>query len=171
MEKSAKIILFGHKETFAIQLGLNPDIEKLKLCFWVQGQKIGSFSKGGPLKYSIKAFKLFIDNKDSFYDSRFFSMSPTEIRKFFVDEMLALLKSSKKESQIEYEYREKFHLFFGPQFSNDGCFIKVLYNSKNVIIIYEPPKKLLAVIFELNENTFHSVFQEYINYCNTNNLI
>jgi hypothetical protein len=158
------IILFGKKDDFAIQLGLNTNHEKIKLCFWVENRKMGSFTKGGELKYSIKAYKKFVENKENYYSPVFENMTPTQIRKYFIDEMFVLVKSNKKEKIEEYNKRKEFELFFGFQFTNDGCFIELLYKNNHVEFIYEPPRKLA------HYKTFCKVFDEYIIYCNENNL-
>jgi hypothetical protein len=170
MEVARDIVLFGNKDDFAIQLGLHVNPEKCKLCLRVQGKKMGSFTKGGELKYSVKAYEKFAQGQESYYDSVFDKLTPTEIRKYFVDEMFALGKSNKKEKVDEYEYRQRFLLFWGIQFSNDGSFMKMLYKDENVIVVYEPPKKN-ADKYVTSFLGFCEVFEEYIDYCRDNNLI
>lgn len=75
------IIIFGYKNIFSIQLGLNANKEKCKLCFYVQGKKMGSFTKGGELKYSIKAYEVFTSKKEIYYEPGFEKMTPPQINK------------------------------------------------------------------------------------------
>lgn len=165
------IKFFGNKEIFGIQLGLHDNLEKCKLCFWVKGRKIGSFTKGGELKYSIKAYTKFKDSKEKYYKSIFEQMTPTDIRKYFIDDMFSLGKSNKPEKVKEYEMRANFTLFFGEQFTNDSSFTKFLYNKNEVIVIYEPPKKLIAVKYNIQYPQFASAFDEYVEYCYKNKLV
>ena len=81
---------------------------------------MGSFTKGGELKYSINAYKEFSSNKETYYDTAFDKLTPSKIRKYFADEMFVLMKSNKKDKQDEYGRRRKMELFFGLQFTNDG---------------------------------------------------
>ena len=164
-------ILIGDKEDFAIQLGLHANIEKCKLCFWVQGRKMGSFTKGGELKYSIKAYNQFIADKESYYLSVFDKMTPTQINHYLVNDLFSLGRSPKKEKMEEYEKRKKIHLFFGGQFTNDGCDIIVLYKDSKVIFVYRPPKKAISHTYNTSYGNFCKVFDEYIEYCNEHSLL
>jgi len=170
MKVKDAILLFGDKEIFAIQLGSLDNPEKIKLCFWVQGKKLGSFTKGGELKYSIKSYESFSMNHIMYYHPDFDDMTPTGIKKYFVDEMFTLMNSNKKEKQEEYEKRGQFLLFFGNQFTNDGSFMKVLYKENKVIFIYEPPRKE-AKKYITSFSIFCKTFEEYIKFCMENELV
>lgn len=165
------IILFGKKEEFAIQLGLHANVEKCKLCFFVQGKKMGSFTKGGELKYSVKAYDTFTANKEHYFLPAFEGMTATQIDKYLVIDLFSLGKSSKKEKVEEYERRKSLQLFFGSQFTNDGCEIILLYKNNKAIFIYKPPKKTTSDKYILDYEIFCKVFDEYIVYCIKNKLV
>lgn len=165
------IVLFGNKEEFAIQLGLHANVEKCKLCFFVQGRKMGSFTKGGELKYSIRAYNTFIANKERYFFSVFEKMTATEIVKYLVIDLFSLGKSTKKEKVEEYEKRKNLQLFFGSQFTNDGCEIILLYKNSEAIFIYNPPRKVVSYKYVIGYDILCRVFDEYISYCAKNRLI
>lgn len=165
------ILVFGEKDNFAIQLGLHPKIEKCKLCFFVKGKKIGTFTKGGELKHSINSYLKFINNKENYFTQPFESMTPTQICKYLVDDLFILGRSSNREKIAEYERRKKMHLFWGSQFTNDGADIILLYKDSEVKFIFRPPKKVVSIEFKISYNYFCNVFNKYIEYCNKNNLV
>ena len=132
---------------------------------------MGSCTKGGELKYSISTFYKFTQNKSEFYIPIFDSMSPVEIRKYFIDDEYWLMMSEKEEDAVELANREKLHLFFGSQFSNDGCFIQFLYNNNLVIVIYEPPRTLNAKKYLVEYDEFCGVFDQYVSFCKNNRLV
>lgn len=165
------VITFGEKNNFAIQLGLHPNIEKCRLCFFVTGIKMGSFTKGGELQYSLKAYQKFISSKEMYFVPTFEKMTPIQINKYLIDDLFLLGRSSKKEKIEEYEKRKKLHLFWGTQFTNDTTEIILLYKDSEVRFIYRPPKKATARECKVGYDYFCKVFDEYIEYVNKNNLI
>lgn len=169
--KMDDVIVFGDKNNFVIQLGLHTNIEKCKLCFYVQGKKMGSFTKGGELNYSIKAYKIFTINKESYYDPIFEKMTPAQISKYLVDDLFALGRSSNFTQIEEYNKRKRLHLFFGSQFTNDGSEIILLYKEDEVKFIYSPPKKTTADEYIVDYEYFCKVFNKYIDYCISNKLV
>jgi hypothetical protein len=163
--------IFGDKTDFAIELGDTKTAGKYKLCFWVQGKKMGSFTRAGELSSSIKAYNTFKENKERFYLPVFDKMSPSQILKYLVTDLFTLGRSNKPEKKEDYERREKFFLFFGLQFANDGCSIKLLYKDKKVIFNYGPPKKTTANNYETTFDNFCKVFEEYIEYVTKNKIV
>lgn len=165
------VFFFGEKDAFAIQLEVPSSPDRCKLCFWVEGKKMGSFSKGGDLKYSIKAYNYFSGNKEQFYFSEFEHMDPTQITNYLLSSLFVFGQSQKKENQEEYERRRKMILFWGPQFTNDGCSIVTLYNDNEVFFIYTPPKKVESKKYIVDYGVFSSVFKKYISFCSDHKLV
>lgn len=163
--------IFGNKTDFAIELGDTKTAGRYKLCFWVQGKKMGSFTKAGELSSSIKAYTIFKNNKERFYFPEFDKMSPKQILKYLVADVLILANSDKKEKKDEYERRHALYLFLGLQFSNDGSSTRLLYKNKNVIFIYSPPKTVNADKYETTFENFCKVFEEYIEYVTKNKVV
>jgi hypothetical protein len=163
--------IFGDKTDFAIELGDTKTAGKYKLCFWVQGKKMGSFTRAGELSSSIKAYNTFKENKERFYLSVFDKMSPTQIANYLVTDLFTLGRSKKTDKIEDYERRQKFYLFFGLQFANDGCDILPIYKDNNVIFIYSPPKTTNADSYETTFDNFCKVFDEYIEYVIKNKIV
>jgi len=162
-------ILFGQKESFAIELGMTKNPQKNKLRFWVKDFKIGSFTKADELDDSVRAYKKFTKNKESFYLQVFDHLTPTRILIYLTD--FTLLLSERDEDLKEMEKRQELSLSFGLQFHTDTSFFFLLYKNNEVKFLYKPAKKETAKEYSVHYNAFRDVFEEYIRYCNSNNLL
>lgn len=154
----------GDQKEFAIEIGRTKDINKYKLCFWINGIRIGSFSKGGELRFAIDAFKLFWQKRYEFNLPVLQKMTPKEIDKYLVRDMFELMDSEDQKDVEEYERRKRFDLFFGPQFSNDGSSITLLYQDSKIRFVYVLLRKQKFFEHFISENTFKAVFDELIEY-------
>jgi len=154
--------LFGDKLFFAIELGAPTTQGKSKLGFWIENKRLGNFTKSGELKYSIKAFQQFINNKDFYYLTLLDNKTPVEIFEYFL--CFDLLNSRKKSDVEEVERRLKFYLFFGDQFANQtGGFI-LLYTSGMVIFIIKRPMNGPVDRYDVPFQFFCDTFNNYIEY-------
>ena len=163
MESNADVIL-GNKQNFAIQIGYTKDPPKFKMCFWVNSKKIGTYTKGGELRFAIASFYSFWKHKETFFLPVLEKMTPQEIDKYLVRDMFELGDSDKPKDKAEYELRKSFGLFFGPQFSNDGSTITVLYQDHKVRFVYVLLRKKIFFEHHIDEDAFKQVFEELIKF-------
>jgi len=160
-------ILFGQKDHFAIEIKSGKG-KKYKFRFWIKSTPIGSFTKSGELKYSIKAYKDFVGNKDSYYLPIFDHLTINRIYVYLTD--VTLLLNGDSEGMAEFEKREKFYRFFGDQISNNTTII-LLYKSPNVIFLVSESGSEMAKGFEVVYDGFVKVFKQFVSYCETNEII
>jgi hypothetical protein len=156
-------ILFGNKEDFAIELGFTKTKWKFKLCFWISEKRLGNFSKAGELKYSIKAYRKFIDNKDFYYLPLFDELTPSQIFDYLVN--FDLIYSTKENDIKESDKRIKFYLFFGEQFANETGGFLLLYKKGSVVFVVKRPMDGPIETYEIDFTFFCSIFDQYIEYC------
>lgn len=158
--------LFGQKEQFALELESMKTKHNYKLCFWVNGNRLGTFTRGGELLYAIEAYYLFTRHKEDFYLLEFSTMSPAQID-YYLREIILLVGSTKKDKIEEYKKRAKLCLSLGNQFDADG--VHLLYHNDQVSFIYHPPfkGKVKAKIerYEVVYSVFCEVYSEFINFC------
>ncbi|TFF36537.1 hypothetical protein [Mucilaginibacter psychrotolerans] len=162
-------LLFGDKKSFAIELGFTKSTEIFKLGFWTNGRRLGSFTKGGELKYSIRTYQEFVYDKSFFYRSVFGDMSPSEIFDYLV--MIFFRPAGKKLTKDDAENRKEFHLFFGDQFANQTGGFLLLYKDNKVIFIIKRPNDGPVDRFDIDFSVFISAFDEYIRFVELNNLV
>ena len=163
-----EIVLFGNKENFAIELGLSKTPQRSYLCFWTMGKRLGTFTRSGELKYSIRAYLHFLANKDDFYNAIFDAFSPSEIDHFLIGYFFTEGRGGV--SDEETEERMKLGLIFGDQFANENGSFSILYKDKKVIFIINRPMKGPVYRCDIDFKTFCYVFEEYIAYANAHNL-
>ena len=110
MTATEQTVLFGDKNNFAIELAYTKNPRKFKLGFWLENKRLGNFSKSGELKYSVREYWKFVNNKEFYYLHIFDGMSPKQIFDYLLD--WDLINSTKKEDIEEAERRQKFYVFF-----------------------------------------------------------
>ena len=162
-------ILFGNEGGFAIELGLTKTKKKFKLRFWMDGKRLGNFTKAGELKYSIKEYQKFIDNKNFYYLPIFDDLTSSQIFDYLVN--FDFIYSTKKHDIEESEERTKFYLFFGDQFANETGGFLLLYKNGKVVFIVKRPMDGPVDNYEIDVTIFCSVFDQYIEYCVVNKLV
>jgi hypothetical protein len=162
-------LLFGDKKNFAIELGFTKSTKIFKLGFWINSRRLGSFTKGGELKYSIREYQNFICNKDFFYRSVFDDMTPSEIFDYLL--LIFFRPAGKKLIKDDAESRKKFHLIFGDQFTNQNGSFLLLYKDNEVIFIVKRPNDGPVDRYNVDFNVFTKVFNDYIRYVGINNLL
>jgi len=164
-----EVILFGSKADFGIELGFTKIKRKFKLRFWLKSKPLGSFTKSGELRNSIRAYNKFVNNNESYYLPLFDIFSPAEIFHYLVG--FYFTDDRENVSQEEIDKRMEFDLFFGEQFSNQTGGFQLLYRYPNVIFIIKRPKDGPVDNYEIEFGTFCKVFDEYIAYVTINDLI
>jgi hypothetical protein len=90
--------VFGQKEEFALELQSMKTKHSYKLCFWVNGNRLGTFTRGGDLWYAIEAYYLFTRHKEDFDLPEFSTMSPAQIN-YYLRETILLVSSKKKDEK------------------------------------------------------------------------
>jgi len=110
-------IMFGGKDSFAIELGFSKNPKKFYLQFWLQNLQMGNFKKSDTLEYSIDAYKKILLKKDQMYLPVFDSMSKEEIHKATI---LWNDGEDRKEYFARTEIFDNLNIFpsFGVQFMN-----------------------------------------------------
>jgi len=166
------LILFGDKKNFAIEIESTKRPKILKLCFWANGIRIGLFTKAGMLNISVQAYKKFLGNKENYYSPVFDSLRADEIPYYLLGR--DVITYDKNISTAEFSIREKLYLhiaYFGEQFYNSNRDAFFLYKEPNVVLIICKKGILDATAQKIKFEDFKEVFEEYISYCEGNNLI
>jgi|GEM_PF-1078246 len=163
-----KCLLFGVKKSFAIELGYTKNSRKFYLRLWMQGSRMGAFTKAGELKFSIDTYKKILQRKEDLCFPLFDAMSAQDIFKYVLQ-----IDIDEEEGMASYEAMR--HLselsFFGPQFTNTQSFSLVLYKNNTLHFIWQ--NDFGAPVYEAKVpfSEFCKIFDEYITYCEGNKLL
>ena len=161
-------VIFGDKSLFAIEIAPSKNDRKFKLRFWVSNTAVGEFKKSDELRFSIIEYRKFVENKEDYYLELFDHLTPNRIYVYLTD--VALLLDDSEAASKEFEKRQKFYRFFGPQIS-DNTPVTLLYKEPDVIFLFPKPKSETVNFLPVPLKIMDKVFMEYIAYCEKNGLI
>jgi len=160
--KNADTIQFGERSVFSIEIAPTNNPKRFKLRFWVRNTAVGEFTKSGELRHSIREYQKFADNKRDYYLEVFDHLTPLRIYVYLTD--MTLLLTDEEYGAKEFEKREKFYRFFGPQIS-DNTSVSLLYKEPDVIFLFPKPKSEEVNFLGVPFDVMDEVFREYIAYC------
>lgn len=158
---------FGNKNKFAIEIFPSSEPVIGYIQIWFNNLSIGNQKKSGEFIHAVFDYKKFIKIYKTLFEDRFKNMVTGEIIEYILAENL--IWSNKKEDLCESERRQIYVRFFGDQFDGlcsffslyrDGIITVIVWNFKNVKNEFQT--------FEIEENEYLKVFNEYINWFNKN---
>jgi hypothetical protein len=162
-----KNMIFGNKQSFAIEIEQGPDPIKGYMRLWINNISIGGFKKQGEFIHAIFDARFFLKNYEVLYEECFADMTAEQINEYVLAE--DLIWSENKNDLDEAERRKVYVRFLGDQF--DGfcsflCFCKA--ESISWIVWNYKSKNNEFQFFTFTLSDYKNVFSDYTEWFNKN---
>lgn len=161
-------LFFGNKSLFAIEIAEAKRPKKFYIRLWFQGLNKGNFKRSGLLDDTVTNYRAIVKGKDKLYLPVFDGVTMPEIFSYVTSFNFRLDEDSERYDRVKHLSR---HAFTATQFSNTQSHGFVLVKNDQLRLVWRNDFGLPINDATVPFDYFCKIFDEFVTYCEKNELI